>query len=187
MIKCYNMNMKTFVTRNSIMEMLNIIVIIISPILAVVIGRYLQDKSEKRKDKMQIFKILMATRIYGWTLDKVYALNILDVVFVDDKEVRQAWQNLYEKYCIKEPNNHQLEEIKLQEQILLERMALSLGFKNKITWETIQKPYMPQGMLDQITTQNMAQQRYNNILDSMSEFVQSKQGLPGLITGMKNK
>lgn len=34
-------------------------------------------------------------------------------------------------------------------------MANSLGYKDKITWETIQNPYVPVGMAQQIETQKI--------------------------------
>lgn len=42
-------------------DILNLIAIIVIPIAAVLIGQWLQSQSEKRKDKMQIFKILMTS------------------------------------------------------------------------------------------------------------------------------
>ena len=65
----------------TIMAVLNLVAIVGIPILAVVIGQYLQNRAEKRKDKMQIFRTLMTSRIYGWTVDSVHALNLIDVVF----------------------------------------------------------------------------------------------------------
>ena len=130
------------------METLNLISIIISPILAVFIGQYLQNRLEKRKDKIQIFKILMTARIYGWTVDSVHALNIIDIIFVDNKKVRSAWKDLYEKYCIQNPNEIQLENMEKSYCKLLEIIASSLGYKNKITWETIQTMYIPKGMVE---------------------------------------
>ena len=72
------------------MEWVNLVAVIIIPILAVIIAQYLQNRSEKRKDKMQIFKVLMTSRIYGWTPESVHCLNLIDVVFSDDKEVRKC-------------------------------------------------------------------------------------------------
>lgn len=40
---------------------------------------------------MQIFRTLMTSRIYGWTVDSVHALNLIDVVFAKDTAVRGAW------------------------------------------------------------------------------------------------
>lgn len=65
----------------TIMAVLNLVAIVGIPILAVVIGQYLQNRAEKRKDKMQIFRTLMTSRIYGWTVDSVHALNLIDVGF----------------------------------------------------------------------------------------------------------
>ena len=56
-------------------------------------------------------------------------------------------------------------------------IANALGYKNKITWETIQNPYMPDGMARQIETQKNMQQVYFNALDGVSRIVQN-QGQP---------
>ena len=45
-----------------IQNIINIIAIVLSPIIAVLITRYLSIRTDKKKDKMEIFKILMATR-----------------------------------------------------------------------------------------------------------------------------
>ena len=45
-------------------DVMNLLAIIVMPIVAVLIGQWLQNRSEKRKDKIQIFKTLMASRIY---------------------------------------------------------------------------------------------------------------------------
>lgn len=61
-------------------NILNFIVIIVGgAVIAVFIGQHLQSSSEKRKDKMSIFRILMTVRLYGWTTDSVYVLNSIDL------------------------------------------------------------------------------------------------------------
>ena len=62
-------------------EILSLIAIIIAPIAAVLIGQWLQNKAEKRKDKLDIFKSLMISRT-GWSPKSVRALNIIDIVFL---------------------------------------------------------------------------------------------------------
>ena len=156
-------------------EILNLIAIIIIPIIAVLIGQWLQTRSEKRKDKMPIFKTLMTSRVYGWTQESVHCLNIIDIVFADDKKVRNAWKDLYDKYCVQNPDESQLKKIETAQYKLLETMAVSLGYKDKVTWETIQNPYIPKGMLRQIEAQNQSQQAYNNLLLNMQQMMpQSK-------------
>ena len=126
---------------------LNIITLVLIPLVAVIVGQKLQSRSEKRKDKLTIFKVLMANR-FGWSPESVYALNIIDIVFADDKSVRNSWKEYYEKLCIQKPNEMQQKQIKTAQEKLLESIANSLGYKDQITWETIQNPYIPQGMID---------------------------------------
>ena len=130
-----------------IMTIINAIAVITIPIIAVIIGQYLQNRSEKRKDKLFIFKTLMISR-NGWTPESVRALNIIDIVFADDKNVRARWKEYYDKLCVENPTETELKKIKTAQDKLLEAMAVSLGYKDKVTWETIQNPYIPKGMVD---------------------------------------
>ena len=45
-----------------VMDIINIIAIIVSPIVAVIIGQTLQDKIRIRADKIEVFKTLMISR-----------------------------------------------------------------------------------------------------------------------------
>lgn len=148
-------------------DILNLIAIIVIPIAAVLIGQWLQNRSEKRKDKMQIFKILMTSRIYGWTVDSVHALNLIDIIFVKDKAVRTAWKELFDAYSSTEQSDLMANKRKILMYKLLEEMAKNIGYKKKITWETIQNPYIPQGMIDQWQEQSKSQQTYYSLLNTM--------------------
>ena len=150
-------NMTRFET---IMAVLNLVAIVGIPILAVVIGQYLQNRAEKRKDKMQIFRTLMTSRIYGWTVDSVHALNLIDVVFVKDTAVRGAWKNLLDAYSSSEESELMKQKRQNLNYKLLEEMAKNLGYKDRITWETIQNPYVPKGMIDQWEAQARSQQAF---------------------------
>ncbi len=152
-------------------DVLNLIAIIVIPILAVLIGQWLQTRSEKRKDKMQIFKTLMTARIYGWTVDSVHALNVIDIVFVNDKKVRAAWKDLNDKYHVNNPDEAQLKKIEQAQYKLLEAISNSLGYKDKITWETIQNPYIPDGLRLQLDAQKQSQQAYLSVLNGMSKMM----------------
>lgn len=46
----------------SAIAIMNVIAIVAAPIIAVWVGQLLQNRSEKRKDKLQIFKTLMSSR-----------------------------------------------------------------------------------------------------------------------------
>lgn len=154
-----------------VITIINTFAVIVIPVAAVIIAQKLQNRAEKRKDKMQIFKTIMTSRIYGWTVDSVHALNIIDIVFVDDKAVRAAWKDLNDKYNVSNPDQPQLKKIEQAQYKLLEAMANSLGYKDKITWETIQTPYIPIGMAMQIEAQKKSQETYMNILSGMSKMM----------------
>ena len=127
-----------------IMAIINVAALIIVPIAAVFIGQKLQDRNQKRKDKMEIFRVLMMNRGIGWTADTVRALNIIDVVFSDNDSVRARWREYYNQLCIQTPNVMQRKQIQEAQDKLLEAIAQSLGYKKHVTWETIQNPYIPQ-------------------------------------------
>ena len=156
-------------------DVLNLLAIIIIPIAAVIIGQRLQDRAEIRKDKMHIFKVLMTSRIYGWTVDSVHALNLIDVVFAKDKTVRAAWKELYEAYSSTEQSDLMVNKRKNLMYKLLEEIANNIGYKKEITWETIQNPYIPQGMVEKWQEQAASQQAYNILLSSMANIIPKEQ------------
>lgn len=146
---------------------LNVIAIIIAPIVSVKIAQSLQDRAKKRQDKMEIFKTLMTSRIYGWTTQSVNALNSIDIIFSDDENVRKQWKTYYDKLCVENPTSTDLNKIKIEQDKLLEEMSKSLGYKDKISWETIQNPYIPKGMVELMNNQQQFQNNQTLILESI--------------------
>ncbi|WP_029232372.1 DUF6680 family protein [Butyrivibrio sp. VCB2006] len=151
-----------------VLDIVNLLAIILGPIFAVVVGQKIQTIKDIRNDKVKIFKILMVTRIYPWTPETVDAFNMIDIVFADDKAVRMAWKDLYDKYCITNPDEADLIKIRNAQYKLLECMAKSLGYKDKITWEIIQNPYIPRGLQTQIESQHKNQEMYAYILNNLN-------------------
>ena len=156
------------------MDVLNIIALILVPILAVIVGQKLQDRAQKRNDKMQIFKILMTSRIFGWTNESVQAMNLIDIVFSDDKDVRKQWKVCFDKMCVEKPTETELSKIKIEREKLLETMAKSLGYKDIITWESIQNPYIPKGMTELMAQQLAYQNNQSVIMEQMKNMMQTK-------------
>lgn len=156
----------------------NLIAVFASPIIAVWVGQYLQNRAEKRKDKMQIFQCLMTRRITGWAaLEAVNALNSIDIIFADSEPVRNQWRILHEKYR---------PEISAQDQYreqckLLELMANDLGYKDKVTWENIQNPYYPTGLDQQLKNNDTIQNAYLAFANLMQN-----PGLPFFTTQQQN-
>lgn len=140
------------------MEVLNLLAIILVPIVSVWVGQFLQDRSEKRKDKMRIFQCLMSRRAVPWGYDfeVINALNSIDIVFSDDENVRKCWATLLSEFDVnlddleKEAQLLALDKQKKARWELLKSMSENLGYKGKITENNIQKPYYPIGLNQQI-------------------------------------
>ena len=127
------------------MTWISIIAVIVAPVVAVLIGQLLQDRAEKRKDKMAVFKAVMTYR-YGWSQEAVLALNSIPIVFANDKSVRDNWKSYYNLLCIQEPNQMEIKQRTDALYKLIESMAEVLGYKDTIKWDDIQNPYIPIGM-----------------------------------------
>jgi hypothetical protein len=139
-----------------VLNIINIIAIIVIPILAVLIGQWLQNRSEKRKDKMRVFTHLMSYRAFGYVDQySVNFFNSVPIVFYDDKDVIEKYNVYLKSLNIKQEDMEQKKkEIEDNKTKMLEAMAKSLKYKN-ISWDTIQNPYIPVGLLTQIEQENI--------------------------------
>nr|WP_325214172.1 DUF6680 family protein [uncultured Oscillibacter sp.] len=160
----------------TVMTIVNVAAVVLSPVIAVLVGQFLQNRAEKRKDKMDIFKTLMVNRYAVWSVDSVRALNSIDIIFSEDKEVRSRCKEYYDKLCIQEPNASDLKRINTSRDKLLEAIACSLGYKDKVTWETIQNPYIPKAIMD-------AQEKEATILNGQAEWAK----MAGILYQLMNK
>lgn len=77
-------------------DILIILATAVSPLIAVQVTRYLDDKNEESGRKLQVFKTLMATRSYNISIAHVEALNRIDLEFSEkrpkEKAVLDQWQ-----------------------------------------------------------------------------------------------
>ena len=80
----------------TIADWLMITAVLLGPLIAVQLTRYLDNKKEERERKLQVFKTLMATRAYTVSWDHVGALNRIDLEFnkktAMEKSVIDAWK-----------------------------------------------------------------------------------------------
>ena len=150
---------------------INLVALIAVPIIAVWVGQILQNRAAKRKDKMAIFQCLMTHRATGWVKpETVNALNSIDIVFYNDDDVRKCWADLFSKY---NPSGSAQERYTAQCK-LLEAMAKSIGYGKKITWETIQNPYLPEGIIQRM--ENAAKVENGQL--AMAKFMMNMAGNP---------
>jgi len=119
---------------------MEILAILFSPLIAVLVTVWLNNREHKRKDRLEIFKTLMMCRENNSNMDFVRAVNSIDVVFHDVAPVREAWKNLNDAYHTNTPDFKKIQDNHTK---LLEVMANELGYKDQITWETITSSYSP--------------------------------------------
>jgi hypothetical protein len=117
----------------NISDGLMILAVLLGPIIAVQLTRYLDNKREAQQRKLDIFRTLMATRLYNISWDHVNALNRIDVEFDSrvpkEKDVLNAWKSyldlLNDKGLTAESWNTRRTDLFVD---LLHRMALVLNY-----------------------------------------------------------
>ncbi|WP_312364259.1 DUF6680 family protein [Sphingobacterium sp.] len=116
-------------------EILTLIAIFIGPVLAVQVEKFLERKRNSRNRKIDIFKILMATRGSALSSAHVEALNRIDLEFSNNskfKKVILAWKeyfdNLGQKYETEDKLSIWLARNEELLANLLYEMGQSLGF-----------------------------------------------------------
>lgn len=119
---------------------INIAAIIISPLMATWVALYISKKNEIKNEKLKILRILMMTRMYRACLDYANALNLIDVVFYDSKNVRKAYKELLESY---RRGNMSDVEFNTKNLKLIEAIIEDVGYSKDINWDEISEPYAP--------------------------------------------
>ena len=105
-----------------------------------------QDRKAKNDAKLNVFFSLLANRKSApITKEWVDSLNVIDVVFQDEKKVREAWKAYHDSLNNKSPHFASNNSYMLD---LLSEMAQSLGYKDLKQTE-IDSFYSPQQFVDQ--------------------------------------
>lgn len=79
-------------------ETLMILATALSPLIAVQVTRYLDDRNEERGRKLAVFKTLMATRGYTISPRHVEALNSIDLEFLSKRPKEKAVLDIWQQY-----------------------------------------------------------------------------------------
>ena len=107
--------------------------VFLGPIIAVQLTRYLDNKNEIKRRKLDLFRTLMATRAYNISWDHVIALNRIDIEFDSkiskEKDILDSWKSYLDLLNDKTltPENWNTRRIDLLVD-LLHKMALVLDY-----------------------------------------------------------
>ncbi len=151
----------------NIISIVSIISILLAPVIAVLIAQYLQNRAIKHQNKMDIFKILMMYRAMNH-VDAVKAFNMIDIVFSDSKDVREKWKNYFD---VLNSGSMKVEKAIIEKHKLLEAIAKDLGYKDKISWETIQQPYLPSWLGSAIDKNEKYTEDLHQLLSFLKEII----------------
>lgn len=106
-----------------------VIATLAGPVLAVLVTRYIDEKRDKRKRQLDVFRTLMRTRRATLAVEHVGALNMIEIEFHDMPEVMAAFRELHNHFHFSPPapTDWWDKRSKLQTR-LLSAMARKLGY-----------------------------------------------------------
>lgn len=110
----------------------------------------LADRRELRSRKYAIFAALMGERHQVFSKDATKLLNIVDIVFSDNKRVRDAWadfHNAMHNYKIGQHiSGHEADQLRIE---VLRRMAEDIGLGQTLTNADFYRSYEPSALFKQ--------------------------------------
>lgn len=138
---------------------------LLSPVFAVIITLWWQNRKEKRDAKERLFLTLMAHRkAYPPSQEWVDSLNVIDVVFANVPQVVELWHRYYDGLANPPANgNYQARDhIYL---LMLSAMDRSLGYR-KLEQTDIDKYYSPQAHGNQMELNYRCQTEWLRVLEN---------------------
>ena len=159
------------------LEIINVIAIILSPIIAVCITLWYQNYKSKQDAKYRLFLTLMAHRKrLVPTYDLVDSLNTIDVVFARNQSVIILWHEYYAMLCQKfDETNYEARSHKHLQ--LLSEMAKVLGYQ-KIQQIDIDKFYVPEAHGTIADYSYKIQTEFLRVLQNTSHFLVEPKDFP---------
>jgi len=139
--------------------------IFIGPLSGVIFTLWFQSRKERRDSKLQLFLTLMSERKSIVSQQVAQALNKIDVVFSDSKEVKDLWHEYYALLHQPhgEPRMHKWLE-------LLAAMAADLRY-SRLSQIDLDKFYVPQGHVDDAEFQRHVAHQWSRVLENTERFV----------------
>jgi len=157
----------------TISDWLVILAIVIAPILAVQIQKFIENTKEIKVRKMNIFRTLMSTRATPLFPQHVEALNMIDIEFFNNKEITDAWKLLldnFENYPqdTKDPNYlAKLDACSEKSKDLLADLLFEMAKSLNYTFDKVhlkRGAYIPKGHADYMLDQEFIRRAFVGVL-----------------------
>ena len=162
-------------------DILMVLAIAISPLIAVQVTRYLDDRNEERGRKLQVFKTLMATRAYTLSTAHVEALNRIDLEFSSKRPLEKAVLDQWLQYLDHLGNQALTGQAWADKRVdllvdLLFAMAKTLGYEFNKT-QIKNGTYSP-------TAHGRVESEQENLRRLTLELLESKRSIPIYVTNV---
>jgi Family of unknown function (DUF6680) len=149
------------------MGIANFLAVLLSPLVAVLVSMWLQDRKERRQHQFQILGTLIATRAEPLSPEAVRALNVIDLVFHDKDSVRRLWREYFDMLNNQGLNNPQGFAQRSKKNLeLITEMAKSLGYGRAISHLDVDRVYYPVGAWAQTQKNQEIQDELLRVLKS---------------------
>ncbi|UTW59796.1 hypothetical protein KFE96_05695 [Kordiimonas sp. SCSIO 12603] len=175
-------------------DYLMILAVLLAPVVAVQVDKFLERRRREKARKLDVFKTLMATRGKGLDPRHVEALNMIDMEFHAENKVLEAWKAyfdiLHQAPEVPKANGGDEKELAQQQSLydsrmlvwtndrerllaeLLFEMSSTLGYKFDKTYIK-RSIYSPQGHID-------AEQEQQLLRRTLTDLILGKRHLPVL-------
>ena len=124
---------------------------IVSGIVATIATLCWQNNHDRKNQKIQIFKVLLAYRGRVESEECVNALNSIEGVFYSDEKVKKAWYDFLDETEKLPSANPNISDKHLK---LLEEIAKTIGYKD-VKWNDIKRSYYPTCLYNKISDENL--------------------------------
>ncbi len=106
-----------------------------------------EKENEKRRMKLFIFTTLMQERASLASRDSVRVLNLIDVVFNESREIREAWSELFITFDPARKIPDHIQEDRLR--ALLQEMAKDIGLSDGLRLDDLSRVYYPNSIAEE--------------------------------------
>lgn len=133
--------------------LISVLAMLVGPMLAVFVTRKIDHERAERERRMDVFRTLMKTRRLRLSSEHVTALNLIEIEFYGEAEVKTARESYFENLAkkvptdIKESDEHFAEQNRRLAK-LLHAMGKTLNFSNLEQLDIMTGGYTPQGWAD---------------------------------------
>lgn len=161
------------VLKLTFIEGATIFALIAGPIAAVFTTVFIDRLRERRRERVWVFRTLMAFRGDKFNADRIRALAMIDLDFRGSLEVRAKWKCYYDSLinpANKDGGPDAVIAWKVNENAMLSEMAETLGYGRNIKYEELERTYSPRLYSDNAVLAQESGAEFLRVLKASKHF-----------------